>query len=71
MTVLSAAKRNKLPKSEFGEPGEDKYPMPDWRHAANAKSRAQAQYNKGKMSKSTRDKIFAKANAILARKPEH
>ena len=29
MAALTAAKRKKLPKSEFGEPGEDKYPMPD------------------------------------------
>ena len=67
MAVLSAAKRKKLPKSEFGEPGEDKYPMPDWQHAANAKSRAKAQLNRGKLSRGEYDKIVAKANKVIAR----
>jgi hypothetical protein len=55
MAILTAAKRNKLPKSEFGEPGEDKYPMPDWQHAANAKSRAKQQLNRGKLSRDEYD----------------
>jgi len=42
--------------------------MPDRKHAANAKARATQQYNKGKISKSTRDKIHAKANRILGKK---
>lgn len=29
MAVLNAARRKKLPKSAFGGPGEDKYPMPE------------------------------------------
>lgn len=29
MTELSNKSRNKLPKSDFGIPGERKYPMPD------------------------------------------
>jgi hypothetical protein len=29
MGKLKSAQRNKLPKSEFGEPGKRKYPMPD------------------------------------------
>lgn len=29
MAKLTAAKRKKIPKSEFGLPGEKKYPMPD------------------------------------------
>ncbi len=68
MATLTTAKRNKLPKSEFGEPGEDKYPMPDWQHAANAKSRAKQQLNRGKLSRAEYDKIVAKANGVMGRK---
>ena len=65
MAKLSAKGRKKLKKSQFGLPGSRKYPMPDKKHAANAKSRASQQYNAGKISKSTRDKIYAKANKKL------
>jgi hypothetical protein len=46
-------------------PGERKYPMPDRSHAANAKARAQQQYDKGNLSKSELSKIDAKANKKL------
>jgi hypothetical protein len=36
-------KREALPQSEFGLPGERKYPMPDASHATNAKARAKAE----------------------------
>jgi hypothetical protein len=52
-------------KSAFALPGERAYPIPDRAHAANAKARASQAYNAGTMSKSTRDKIFAKANKKL------
>lgn len=65
MSKLDAAKRKKIPSSEFGLPGSRKYPMPDASHAGNAKSRASAQVKKGAMSKSTEAKIDAKANRIL------
>jgi hypothetical protein len=68
MAKLSARRRRKLPRSKFGLPGSRKYPMPDRRHAANAKARATQQWRKGRMSKSTRNKIHAKANRILRRK---
>lgn len=42
--------------------------MHDRRHAANAKARATQQYKKGRISKSTRDRIHAKANRVLRRK---
>lgn len=67
MAKLHAADRARLPKSSFGEPGKRKYPMPDWKHAANAKSRASAQYNRGAMSKSEYSKIVAKADRKMAR----
>ena len=68
MAKLKAAARKELPKSEFGEPGSRKYPMPDRSHAANAKARASQAVNAGRMSKSTEEKIDAKANGILGRR---
>lgn len=68
MAKLTAAKRKKIPKGEFGLPGEKKYPMPDKSHAANAKSRASEMVNKGKLSKSSEMKIDAKANKVLGKK---
>jgi hypothetical protein len=65
---LTAAKRKKLPKSDFGEPGSRKYPMPDRSHAANAKARAAQQVKKGNLSKAEEAKIDAKANRILGKK---
>ena len=37
----------KLNKSQFGLPSKRKYPMPDAKHAANAKGRAKQQLRKG------------------------
>ena len=68
MTKLTTAKRNKIPKSEFGMPVERKYPMQDRAHAANAKSRASQMVEKGKLSKSSEKKIDAKANKVLGKK---
>ena len=68
MTTLTTKQRKKLPKSSFGLPGSEKYPMPDKVHAANAKARARQQLNKGNLSKSTYSKIVAKANKILKKK---
>jgi hypothetical protein len=66
MAKLIAARRNSLPKSEFGLPGSRKYPMPDRSHAANAKARATQMVSKGKLSAASAAKIRAKANAILS-----
>ena len=65
MAILTTKARNKLKKSTFGLPGEKKYPMPDKAHAANAKARATQMVKKGKLSSSSKAKIFAKANKIL------
>lgn len=65
MSKLTSKSRNKLPKSEFGMPGERKFPMPDKSHAANAKARASEMENKGRISPSTKAKIDAKANRVL------
>ncbi len=68
MAKLTAAKRKKIPKKEFGMPGERKYPMPDKSHARNAKARASEMEHKGKISKSTESKIDAKADRVLDKK---
>lgn len=68
MAKLTAKKRNKIPKSKFGLPGERKYPMEDKAHAKNAKARASQMVKKGKLSKSSEKKIDAKANKMLAHK---
>ena len=65
MADLTSKKRNSLPKSSFGLPGERKYPMPDKAHAANAKARASQMEKAGKLSSSSKAKIDAKANKIL------
>lgn len=68
MAVLSSKERNALPKSEFGMPGERKYPMPDRAHAANAKARASQAYDKGLISMKMEHMIDAKADKILSNK---
>jgi hypothetical protein len=65
MAKMSMKARKGLAKSEFGMPGERKYPMPDKSHAANAKARASQMVKKGKLSESSKAKIDAKANKIL------
>lgn len=65
MAKLTSTQRKKLPKSDFGLPGEGKYPMPDKNHAANAKARATQMVKKGKLSPSSKAKIDSKANRVL------
>jgi hypothetical protein len=65
MGDLTTKARNKLPKSDFGEPGKKAYPMPDRAHAGNAKARASQMEAKGKLSPSAKAKIDAKADKIL------
>jgi hypothetical protein len=65
MAKLTSKERNKLPKSDFGLPGKEAYPMPNKAHAANAKARATQMVNKGKLSESSKAKIDAKANRLL------
>lgn len=65
MAKLSSTQRAKLPKSDFALPAERKYPVNDKSHAQNAKARAQQQFDKGNISKSTLSKIDAKANKKL------
>jgi hypothetical protein len=65
MTKITSKRRNALPKSDFGMPGERKYPMDTKARAANAKARATQMVAKGKLSPSTASKIKAKANRVL------
>lgn len=65
MSKLTTERRNKLPKSSFGLPGSEKYPMPDRAHAANAKARASQQEKKGNLSSSAKAAIDAKADRVL------
>lgn len=67
MAKLNAAKRNKIPDSEFGLPKSRKYPMPDKNHAVNAKARATQMVAKGKLSPASAAKIKAKANKVLGK----
>jgi hypothetical protein len=62
---LPTKARNALPKGDFGLPAERKYPMPDASHAANAKSRATQQSNKGNLTPAQHAAINAKANKVL------
>lgn len=64
MAKLSSAERNKLPAKEFAGPDRS-YPVPDRSHAANAKARAQQQYNKGHISLEMLHRIDAKADKVL------
>lgn len=68
MAKLTTTIRKKIPKKEFGLPGEKKYPMEDKAHARNAKSRASEMEHKGKLSPSSKAKIDAKANKVLGKK---
>jgi hypothetical protein len=65
---LTAKRRKRLPKSSFGLPGRRAYPMPDRSHAINAKARARQQLNKGRLSRSSYNRIVAKANRKLGKR---
>lgn len=54
---LTAADRHALPKSDFGLPGQRKYPLPDANHARAALSRAAAN-----ATPSQQDEIRAKVH---------
>lgn len=64
MAKLSTETRNNLPAKEFAGPDRS-YPIPDRSHAANAKARAQQQYNKGHISLEMLHRIDAKADKVL------
>ena len=67
MAEMSEKRRKNLKSSEFGEPKERKYPMPDRAHAANAKARASEMEKKGKLSAGEKSRIDAKADKVLGK----
>lgn len=77
MGDLRSRRRARIPTRRFGLPerartsGAKKesgnYPMPDRRHAANAKARAKQQLKRRRLSRAKYDRIVAKANRILKR----
>jgi hypothetical protein len=72
---LSAKKREKLPSKEFGLPERAKtpkakkesgnYPMPDAKHAKNAKARAAQQRKAGNLSKAEAKRVEQKADRVI------
>lgn len=67
MSRLTTQGRKHLAKSEFGLPASKSYPMPDRRHAANAKARARQQVKKGKLSVRAERRIDTKADRVLGK----
>lgn len=67
MAEMNEKRRKSLKSSEFGEPKERKYPMPDRAHAANAKARASEMEKKGKLSAGEKSRIDAKADKMLGK----
>lgn len=68
MAKLKAARRNKLPRSDFGLPGQRKYPMPDKSHAAVAKSYASKEEHSGTISPGQEAEIDRKADRVLGKR---
>ena len=64
MAKLTTNERNKLPSSEFAGPDRS-YPVNDHNHAANAKARAQQQYDKGHISLKMLHHIDERADEVL------
>ena len=65
MAELKAKTRNKLPDSDFAEPGKRAYPVEDKAHARNAKARASQAVKAGRMSKDEAARIAKKADSVL------
>ena len=65
MSVLTAADRRQIPTSQYGLPGERKYPMPDHEHAIIAKSYAAKELHAGRLSPQQYQQIVQHANRVL------
>jgi hypothetical protein len=75
MAELRAKKRASISRKKFGLPERaqtaDKkkesgnYPMPDRKHAANAKARAKQQLKRGNLSKTKYEQVVRKADEVL------
>ena len=67
MGLLTTRLRKKLPATEFGLPGQRKYPMPDKSHAINAEARATQQVKAGNLAPASAAKIKAKAKRVIGK----
>lgn len=67
MAKLTTKRRESLPKRDFAGPDRS-YPIENRSHAANAKARADEQYEAGRISGSQYERIIEKANKVLDRK---
>jgi len=67
MAKLTTKRRDKLPKSEFALEGSRKYPIDTKARAINAKARATQMEEKGKLSKSAKAEIDARANKVIGK----
>ena len=75
MAELTAKKRAKLPAKAFGLPEKARtteqkkesgnYPMPDKKHARNAKARASQQHEAGNLSARDLERVNRKADKVL------
>lgn len=65
MSILNAAKRALMPKSEFALPGSEGFPLNDATHDRMAISGATRSEHAGNISESTADKIKGEARAKL------
>ena len=65
---LSTAAKNKEPSKDFALPEQRKFPIPDARHAANAKARATQGVEKGTLSSSDAKRVRSKADKVLEKK---
>ena len=75
MADLDAKKREQLPAKDFGLPEKARtkaakkesgnYPMPDAKHAKNAKARASQQRKAGNLSKSEAERVERKADRVI------
>lgn len=63
---LSDKARDRLPDKAFGIPSQRKYPMPDPRHAANAKGRAKVALETGEINRKQYAAIVRKADRVIA-----
>ncbi len=75
MADLDAEDREDIPTKDFGLPEKARtkeakresgnYPMPDKKHARNAKARASQQQKAGNLTKNEKERIDRKADKIL------
>ena len=64
LSKLTTKSRNELKDDQFALPGR-RYPIPDKRHAQDAKARAKQMLDKGYLSKSEYDMVVERADKVL------